>query len=200
MRCLDLERLYAYLDGELAGRNKQAVEEHMAACPACREALEERRHLLQAAETLPDLELPGDFAKTVLDRIPFAPAPRTAKTKASLWRLVAAAGTATFGVAMAATALLTGHSLAELLSALNRFLLSNFQGFASALAKGAKYVYLALKILIQLAGKILEALIRLTSYAGPEAQIVLIGAAVLIILGCGFLWNRRFSMEKSHED
>jgi Putative zinc-finger len=200
MTCLDLERLYSYLDGGLAGRDKQAVEEHIAVCPACREALEERRHMLRAAETLPDLELPGDFAETILGRIPSAPVPRTPKTKASVWWLAAAAGTATFGVAMAATALLTGHSLAELLPALNRFLLSNFQAFASALAKGAKYVYLALKILVQLAGKILEALIRLTSYAGPEAQIVLVGATVLIVLGCAFLWNRRFSMEKNHED
>lgn len=200
MTCLNLEILYAYLDGDVAGRDKQAVEEHISACSACREAVEERRHLLRAAETLPDLDLPGDFAKTVLDRIPSAPASQAAKTKASVWWLAAAAGTATFGVAMAATALLTGHSLAELLPALNRFLVSNFQGFASALAKGAKYIYLGLKILVQLSGKILEALIRLTSYAGPEAQIVLIGATVLIFLACGFLWNRRFSMEKNHED
>jgi hypothetical protein len=200
MTCLDLERLYSYLDGDLAGRDKEAVVEHIAACTACRDALEERRHMLQAAETLPGLELPGDFAKTVLDRIPSAPVPRTAKTKVSVWWMAAAAGTATFGVAMVAAALLTGHSLAELLPALNRFLLNNFQGFASALAKGAKYVYLALKILVQLAGKILEALIRLTSYAGPEAQIVLVGVTVLIVLGCGFLWNLRFSMEKNHED
>jgi len=198
MTCLKLEKLYAYLEGDLAGREKKAVEEHLASCSACREALEERRVLLQAAETLPAFDVPGDFVQAVMDKI--APAPERSKAKAAGRLLAAAAGLATFAVALVATAILSGHSLSQLVLALNRFLLSNIQGLASVLTKGAKYVYLTLKILVQIAAKILEILEDLTSFIGPEIQIVLFGTTALLVLGCGFLWSRRFSVERNHEE
>jgi hypothetical protein len=40
----------------------------------------------------------------------------------------------------------------------------------------------------------------LTSFIGPETQIVFIGATVLLVLGGGFLWSRRFSTERNHEE
>ena len=196
MICLKLERLYAYLEGDLAGRDKKAVEDHVASCPACREALEVRRVLLQAAETLPAFEVPGDFARAVMDRI----APERSKAKTSGWLMAAAVGAATFAVALVATTLITGHTLSQLVLGLNRFLWSNLQGLTSVLTKGAKYVILTVKTLIQIAGEVLQILNTLTSFIGPEAQIVFIGATVLLVLGGGFLWSRRFSTERNHEE
>jgi len=200
MTCLTLKKLYAYLDGDLAGREKKAAEEHLASCPACRDALEERRRMLQAVETLPAFDVPDDFARSVLDRIPVAAALEPSKAKTPRWWAAVAAGFATFAVGLVATALLTGHSLPQLLPALNRFLVSNFRGIVSVLAKGAKYVVLAFTVLFQIAGKGLEILKSLTSLIGTDAQIALVGAMVLILLGCGFLWSRRFSVERNHEE
>lgn len=195
MTCLKLEGLYAYLEGDLAGRDKKAVEDHMASCSACREALEERRVLLQAAETLPAFEVPGDFAQAVMDRL----APERSKAKASGRLMAAAAGLTTFVVALVATALITGHNLSQLVLGLNRFLWSNLQGLTSVLTKGAKYVFLTFKALIQIVEKILEILKDLTSFIGPETQAVLVGATALLLLGGGFLWSRRLSVERNHE-
>jgi hypothetical protein len=196
MTCLKLERLYAYLEGDLAGRDKKAVEDHVASCSACREALEERRVLLQAAETLPAFEVPGDFARAVMNKI----APERSKARASGWLMAAAAGLTTFAVALATITLITGHTLSQLVLGLNRFLWSNLQGLASVLTKGAKYVFLTFKALIQIAGEVLQILKTLTSFIGPETQIVFVGATVLLVLGGGFLWSRRFSVEKNHEE
>ena len=196
MTCLKLERLYAYLEGDLAGRDKKAVEDHAASCSACREAIEERRYLLQAAETLPAFEVPGDFTQSVMDRI----APERAKAKASIRLMAAAAGLTTFAAGLVATALITGRPLSQLVLGLNRFLWSNLQGLASVLAKGAKYVFLTFKVLIQIAGEVLQILKTLTSFIGPETQIVFIGATVLLVLGGGILWSRKYSVEKNHEE
>jgi hypothetical protein len=196
MTCLNLEKLYAYLEGDLDGRDKKFVEDHAASCSACREALEERRYLLQAAETLPAFEVPGDFARSVMDRI----APERAKAKTSVWLKAAAAGAATFAAALVATTLITGHTLSQLVLGLNRFLWSNLQGLASVLTKGAKYVFLTFKTLLQITGEVLQILKTLTSFIGPETQIVFIGATVVLVLGGGFLWSRRFSVERNHEE
>jgi len=196
MTCLNLEKLYAYLEGDLSDRDKKTVEDHVASCSACGEALEERRYLLQAAETLPAFEVPGDFARAVMDKI----APEHSKAKASGRLMAAAAGVATFAVALVATTLITGHALSQFVLGLNRFLWSNLQGLASVLTKGAKYVFLTLKVLIQIGGEVLQILKTLTSFIGPETQVVFIGATVLLILGGGFLWSRRFSVEKNHEE
>ncbi|HYL55621.1 MAG TPA: zf-HC2 domain-containing protein [Gemmatimonadales bacterium] len=56
--------LHAYLDGELSPPEAQAVEAHVAQCPACRTRLDEERALIARAEELlaqaapPDRELP----------------------------------------------------------------------------------------------------------------------------------------------
>jgi len=200
MSCLTIEKLYAYLDGDLAGREKKAVDEHLASCASCRCALEARRRLAQAAETLPAFEVPADFARGVLERIPVAEAPERAKKKSRGWWVALASGFATFVVSLVGTALLTGHTLPQLLPALNRFLWSNIQGIASILAKGAKLVVLTFEVLLQIAGKAFEVFKALTSLIGPEAQVVLAVAAAVIVIGCGFFWSRRYQAERNHEE
>jgi predicted anti-sigma-YlaC factor YlaD len=154
MTCLTLEQLYSYLEGGLASLDKNSLEAHLKACPSCREAVVEQRYLLQAAETLPAFEVPDDFSKTVLDRIPAA----KIRSKANVLRRPAAAGLATFLAALVTTTFITGHSLSQLVLGLNRFLWNNLHILASVLTKGAKVVYLALKVLAQIAGEILETL------------------------------------------
>jgi anti-sigma factor RsiW len=84
MNHLTEAQLNEYLDGELERRERSAVEAHLAACPACRAALEELLALAAAVESLPDAPLTHDLAPLVLAKLP---PPRLALG----WKLVLAA-------------------------------------------------------------------------------------------------------------
>jgi predicted anti-sigma-YlaC factor YlaD len=197
MTCLKVEQLYAYLEGELAGRDKTALEDHLAACEKCRDALETRKDLLAAAETLPPFDVPPDFAQSIMDRL----SPAAAKSKIPLpGRLAAAAvGLATFGITISVVSLISRRSLSQLFLGLNRFFWNAVQGFATTLAKLAKYIVLTFKILGQIAGAILEIFKALTSVIGPETQIIFLCVTMILVIACGYLWSRRFATERNHE-
>jgi anti-sigma factor RsiW len=55
------ERLSAYLDGELAPREQDAVERHLATCQECQWDLDTLRHTVQLMSELPAVPLPRVF-------------------------------------------------------------------------------------------------------------------------------------------
>jgi predicted anti-sigma-YlaC factor YlaD len=195
MACLNLERLYSYLEGELEALEKKDFEAHLASCPKCRDAVEERRRLAEAVRTLPPFEVPADFAQKIMDRI----SPLPAKVTLLSWLAAAAAGLATFVVMLTAAALLTGHSLSQLLLGLSRFTWNNIQSLSFFLIKIAKYILLIFKILAQISREIIEGFKVLTSFIGPEAQIIFVCVTFILIITGGFLWSRKLSVEKDYE-
>jgi len=195
MTCLNLERLSSYSEGELTGPEKRAVEEHLASCLKCREAVEERRLLIQAARTLPPFEVPSDFAQKIMARISPAPARLTVLG----WLAAAAAGVTALVATLGLAALLTGAGFSQLFLGLNRFLWNNIQNIASVLVKVTKYIFLVFKILGQISRELIGWFKVLTSFIGPEAQIILVCLALVIIFCGGILWSRKFSVEKNHE-
>jgi len=195
MTCLNLERLYSYLEGELEALEKKDFEAHLASCPKCRDAVEKRRHLAEAVRTLPPLEVPADFAQKIMDRI----SPLPAKVTLISWLAAAAAGLATFVVMLTAAAFLTGHSLSQLLLGLSRFTSKNLQSLAFFLIKIAKYILLAFKILAQISREIVEGFKVLTSFISPEALIIFVCVTFILIITGGFLWSRKLSVEKDYE-
>jgi len=197
MPCLKIERLYAYLEGELPGRDKASFEDHLAACEKCRDALETRKALLAAAEALPPFDAPPDFARSIMDRL--SPAPAKSKIPLSGRLAAAGVGLATFGVTISVVSLISGRSLSQLFLGLNRFFWNAVQGFATTFAKLAKYVVLTFKILGQIAGAILEILKTLASFIGPETQIVFLCVTMILVITCGYMWSRRFAAERNHE-
>ena len=52
MSCLTADSIYLFLEGELSPAEAKQVRTHCTRCAACREALEERRQLNQAAQNL----------------------------------------------------------------------------------------------------------------------------------------------------
>lgn len=195
MTCLNLERLYSYLEGELEALEKKDFEAHLASCPKCRDAVEKRRHLAEAVRTLPPIEVPADFAQKIMDRI----SPLPAKVTLISWLAAAAAGLATFVVMLTAAAFLTGHSLSQLLLGLSRFTSKNLQSLAFFLIKIAKYILLAFKILAQISREIVEGFKVLTSFISPEALIIFVCVTFILIITGGFLWSRKLSVEKDYE-
>jgi len=69
MKCLDVGQIYLYLEHELSAAEAAAVENHCAGCSRCQRAMEERRALVAAAESLPQLEPPPNFSQKVMARI-----------------------------------------------------------------------------------------------------------------------------------
>jgi hypothetical protein len=65
-------KLAAYLDGELARRDKVEVETHLVTCEACRDELEELRRIsnLLSAAPLPEFTAPLDFKAQVMLQLP----------------------------------------------------------------------------------------------------------------------------------
>lgn len=72
-----MERLSEYLDGDLAGAERAALEAHLEACDACRTVLEELRAVVVAAGALRDRPPRNDLWPAVAARIG-ADVPRTA--------------------------------------------------------------------------------------------------------------------------
>ncbi|MBM4321673.1 MAG: hypothetical protein FJ125_17460 [Deltaproteobacteria bacterium] len=63
------EELSAYLDGELTQEQQQALEQHLAGCPICRELLEQLRRTCSAVAGLQQARAPQDFVHKVQRRI-----------------------------------------------------------------------------------------------------------------------------------
>ena len=56
--------LSAYIDGQLSAAEAEALEQHLAACDACRRELEELRATVLALRDLPEEAIPRSFALT----------------------------------------------------------------------------------------------------------------------------------------
>ncbi len=70
-----LFELDMYLEGELTPAEMETIGSHLADCAPCREALEERRAMLEAVGGLPPVEVPKDFSASVLERLRELPSP-----------------------------------------------------------------------------------------------------------------------------
>ena len=89
--------LSSYVDGEVSAADARRVEEHAAACPACRDELVSLTATVELVHALPDLELPRSFELTRLPeeepRVSFGVwAPRLATSVAGLLLVVLLAG------------------------------------------------------------------------------------------------------------
>lgn len=78
------ELLSQQLDEPLSPQEKQELEEHLAACPACRKEQEELAQLDEALRGLKEIEAPADFAARVMDQV--RAEPRESRKVIPLWR------------------------------------------------------------------------------------------------------------------
>jgi predicted anti-sigma-YlaC factor YlaD len=166
-----------YLEGELGGMERREVEAHLAACPSCRRLLEDRRLLGQAFSSLPPIEVPQDFAGSVLARLPV-------ESQSSSRRFIALmTGTAVLLAGLLGCFLLTGESLFGILAAAGRTVAD---AFILAVPFGAK-LFEVVRVCFKLGGDlgtaVLKALGFLSSLLRPEA----IGLALILGLALSLL-------------
>lgn len=71
----DIERLSAFLEGELSPAEAQGLQAHLDACPACREDLAQFQAMLADLKSLPTLTAPPNFVGKVMARVEREPVP-----------------------------------------------------------------------------------------------------------------------------
>jgi hypothetical protein len=181
MSCLRPDRMNLYLEDELSGAERAEFERHLAACPACRLELEDRRLLGLALTELPPIEVPESFVEAVMARLPRAP-------RSGISRVLApVTATAAVLAAFLGYHLATGESLIDLLGAAGRAIAS-FVGLAVPL--GAK-VFMALRILLELVKTLGTALLRglgiLAPFLRPEVISIafVLGLALFAVVVLG---------------
>ncbi|PKO21227.1 MAG: hypothetical protein CVU38_15840 [Chloroflexi bacterium HGW-Chloroflexi-1] len=75
MRCLDVRmELQAYVDGESSLEQAGLLEQHLAACEACREELGRLQIVAAALESWPLVAEPADLTARVMARVRLCPA------------------------------------------------------------------------------------------------------------------------------
>jgi anti-sigma factor RsiW len=176
MSCLKIADIYAYLEEDLSAAQREEIERHLSVCPRCREAVEERKVLAEAASSLPDVETPADFTERVMAKI--APA----KRHFPAWLAALGAGVSSLALFLVLAAVYRGESLLTLFARLNH----SFWGYVKTpvvfLAKALTILALAGKVLSSLAQPVFKGLALLTTLIGPGTQIFIITLSVILFI------------------
>lgn len=178
MKCLTVEQIYLYLEKELASSENKSVEQHLASCLKCKDALEERRFFHQTIESLPSWQVPSGFTQQVMDRI--FPA------KAPLWGWLAAlaGGFLTFIITLGIYLLATGQNLSSIFINFSQNLWAQMKNLSLVFIKFFKLIYVILKIIRELIEHILSGFLQISTIIGPEVQIPI---TIILVLTSSFI-------------
>jgi len=174
--CRSAESFYLYLEGELDPAERHGLEAHLEDCPACRETLAERRLLHEAFTSLPPIEVPPDFALSIMDRLP---EPAEVRPR---WLAPLVAATASLIVGLMGFYVLTGESLSDVLVAVSRSFSSGFGRLLPLFAKLLKVGSLLLDISSGFVTMLGKGLVTLLSSLGPDGIGLILGLGLLLSL------------------
>ncbi len=175
MKCLSIEQIYLFMEKELPLSENKKIEEHLATCRKCKNALEERRHLLQASENLPLWQTPPDFTQQVMASI------FPIRVPLSAWLTVAYAGFGSIILAIFFLFLVIGQNFSSLFTSLNHSLWSFVRNLSPVFVKLLKVASLFVKALQQFFEYIIKAFASLTTIINPQVQIIIITITIILI-------------------
>lgn len=188
MSCLKIVEIYAYLDGESPADQREKIERHLSACPKCREAVEERKLLTEAASSLPSLDIPTDFTGRVMAKI--APA----KRHLPVWLIAFAAGLSSLVLLLIIVAISGGKYLLSLLTTLNHSMWEYAKNVAVFIAKLVTILSLAGKVLSLLTQPFYKGLTLLTTLISPGVQIFIITLTLVLFITFFYVLRKKFMM------
>jgi len=193
MSCLRIDLVYSYLEGEFPPSEVREFEDHLGSCPKCRQILEDRRSFLEAANTLPTLEVPEDFADRVMERIPGG--------KSSLfgWLMALVTGLASLFASLLGFYLTTGEDLASLAVRMNRSLWDSLKNGVVLSGKFLKLILLALNLFMNLVLGIVKKLTVLTSIVRPEALALLFVLTLGLTTAFFYGFGKKLFWEKNDD-
>jgi len=165
MGCLTIAQIYLFIENELAVDEVRKIQRHLSTCAKCRNAVEERRVLVQAADTLPQFELPPDFTEQVMAKI------FPSRIPLRVWIRAAAGGLSALTFAFFLFYVLSGKNLADLFVSINKFLLPALRTLSIGVVKAFKLVWHLINIIGQFFDFALKSFGKLTTILSPEVQI-----------------------------
>ena len=165
MGCLTIAQIYLFIENELAVDEVQKIQKHLSTCTKCRNMVEERQVLVQAADTLPQIELPPNFTQQVMakifpNRIPFR-----------VWIRATAGGLSALTFAFFLFFVLSGKNLADLFVSINKFLLPALRTLSKGGVKAFKLLWHLINIIAQFLDFALKGFGKLMTILSPEVQI-----------------------------
>jgi predicted anti-sigma-YlaC factor YlaD len=187
MNCFKVNDIYDYLEGILSPERREEIEGHLALCPGCRQAVEDRKLIAGAASSLAPLAVPDAFTDRVMARI--APV----KVKNQAWLIVLASASSLLALTAMVMIASRSSALSILLSAGRSF----WEYFKSAAVLTAK-----VSTLLTLAGKTLRPLLEaaykglsvLTSFIHPGLQVLILVLAIGLVVSLFFGMRKKFSL------
>lgn len=183
MKCLHIDQIYLFIEKDLSLEEAKKVERHLASCAKCRNAVEERRMLLQAAESLPVLQPPPDFPQQVMAKI------FPEKVTLRGWLTAATTGFSAVSLVLFLYLVISGQNLAHLLLSVNSTFWIFIQDISVLLVKVFKLASLIIGIIIKFSGYLLKGFVQLTTIINPEVQIALI--LITLIISAFLLYGMR---------
>jgi hypothetical protein len=179
MNCLRPADIYLYLENGMNPAAAREADEHLALCPGCRSAFEERRALMDSVTGLPDFEVPPDLAAKVLARIPPDRSSRFG------WLAAFIIGLSSFFFGGLAYVILTGQSLPGFLIDAVRSAWDVMRDASLVFIKFAKLTVLGLDLLFKFIGEIGKGLAHFGALIRPEVYaacllLFLVLAALLV--------------------
>jgi len=165
MGCLTIAQIYLFIENELAADEVRKIQKHLSTCTKCQNAVEERRILVQAANTLPQFELPPDFTERVMARI------FPSRIPLRVWIRATAGGLSALTFAFFLFYVLSGKNLADLFVSINKFLLPTLRTLSTGIVKAFKLLWHLINIIAQFFDFVLKGFGKLTTILSPEIQI-----------------------------
>lgn len=175
MSCLKIDEIYAYIDDELGARQRQDIKEHLGVCAKCREAVEKRRLIGEAASCLAPLEVPSDFAQQVMARI-------ASKSFAlPVWLTAAVIGLSSLGLICLVLVASGGRNALTLLSYVHHSFWAAVKNMMVLTAKLMTALSLVGKAVGPLGRSALKGFSLLTTLISPELQILIITSTLITL-------------------
>jgi len=174
MSCLRIDQIYLFLEGELSSAEVSTIKEHLSLCPKCKKAVEERRMLLRASESLPVLETPPDFTRQVMRKI----FPKKISLPSLL--IAEASGFSAEALMIFALFLLTRKSLLSIFVGFNHVVQSFMLNLSVVSAKLVKLVSIFAEIIFLLFKYIFKGFFFLTTILSADVQIILIFITLIL--------------------
>ena len=174
MNCLSIDQVYLYIESELTAEESSRIAGHVASCEKCRKAVEDRKILMEAAESLPPLQVPSDFTQQIMARI------FPQRSQIRLWIAALATGFSLVVAIFLAAFLQSDLSFAGTFIQLNSGLWSFVSNLSVFFIKLIKIISLVFNLLVQLSSYIYRALTSMTSVISIEVQITLVVLTILL--------------------
>jgi anti-sigma factor RsiW len=166
MSCLKVTEIYAYLEDDLLPEQRADIDKHLKFCPSCRQAVEDRRYLAEAAARLPDLEVPDDLARRIMARIS-SPAPSL-----PVWLTAFIVGLSSLGLLCLLLILSGGKSAFAILAGFNHSILIYLKNSTVWLAQAIALLTSVGKIIQTLALALFKGISLLTTLTSPGVQVL----------------------------